>query len=214
MLARHGSNGECAGSIGVKTVDAPEHYGIVYTKDGMVAKLIEKPSRSTSNLAIAGIYIIEDTLLLFESLDKLVKGSKKGEYQLTDALQLMVEAGAVLKTFPVHDWYDCGRADTLLEANRVLLAEKGKNDVKSTNSVVVQPVAVDRSVKLINSVIGPDVSIADNTVIKNSIIEDCIIGSGAKIVDMNLKSSIIGDNVNLTGKSKSLNIGDSSTIEF
>jgi len=214
FLARHRSNGECAGSIGVKTVDTPEHYGIVYVKDGTITKLIEKPSSSTSNLAIAGIYIIEDTPLLFESLSKLTKGSKKGEYQLTDALQLMVDADAELKTFPVHDWYDCGRADTLLEANRVLLAEKRGNNVETMNSVIVQPVAIDASTKLINSVIGPNVSVADNTVIKNSIIEDSIIGAGAEIVNMCLKSSIIGDKVNLTGKSKSLNIGDSSTIEF
>ncbi|MDI6902837.1 MAG: sugar phosphate nucleotidyltransferase [Methanocellales archaeon] len=217
FLERHEKNGECSGSIGVKTVDMPQYYGIVYLDDeGTITKLEEKPERTTSNLGIAGIYIIDDTSLLFESLDKLISGGakKEGEYQLTDALQIMVDAGATLKTFPVHDWYDCGRADTLLEANRVLLTEKGENDVKSTNSVIVQPVAVDPSVKLINSVIGPNVSIADNTVIKNSIIEDCIIGTGAEIVNMNLRSGIIGDDVNLTGKSKSLNIGDSSTIEF
>ncbi len=214
FLNSHHGNGKCAGSIGVKTVDAPEHYGIVHTREGVITQLGEKPKRSASNLGIAGIYIIENTSLLFESLDKLIRSSKKGEYQLTDALQLMVNAGAVLKTFPVHDWYDCGRADTLLEVNRVLLAEKPGNDIASVNSIIMRPVMVGIGVKIVNSIIGPNVSIADNTIVKNSIIADGIIGSGAKIVNMNLQTSILGDDVNLAGKPNSLNIGDSSTIEF
>ncbi|MBU2617196.1 MAG: NTP transferase domain-containing protein [Euryarchaeota archaeon] len=217
FLERHEKNGECSGSIGVKTVDMPQYYGIVYLDDeGTITKLEEKPERTTSNLGIAGIYIIDDTSLLFESLDKLISGGakKEGEYQLTDALQIMVDAGATFKTFHVHDWYDCGRADTLLEVNRLLLAEAPGEKIRSTTSIIIQPVAVGDDVEIINSIIGPDVSIADHTIVKNSIIADSIIGSGAKIVNMNLQTSILGDDVNLAGKPNALNIGDSSTIEF
>ncbi len=216
FLERHEKNGKCSGSIGVKIVDMPQYYGVVYLDDeGTITQLEEKPKDSTSNLGIAGIYIIDDTSLLFESLDKLINNTKKeGEYQLTDALQIMVDAGAMLKTFHVHDWYDCGRADTLLEVNRLLLAEAPKERIPSNNSIIIQPVAVGDGVEIVNSVIGPDVSIADDTVVKNSIISDSIVGSGANIMNMNLQTSILGDSVNLTGKPNTLNIGDSSTIEF
>ena len=216
FLDRHEKNGKCSGSIGVKIVDMPQYYGIVYLNDeGTITQLEEKPKSSTSNLGIAGVYIIDDTLLLFESLDKLINDTKKkGEYQLTDALQIMADSGAMLKTFQVHDWYDCGRADTLLEVNRLLLAEVPKERTRSTNSIIIQPVSVGDGVEITNSVIGPDVSIADDTIVKNSIISDSIVGSGANIMNMNLQTSILGDGVNLTGKPNTLNIGDSSTIEF
>jgi glucose-1-phosphate thymidylyltransferase len=216
FLELHEKNGQCSGSIGVKIVDMPQYYGVVYLDDeGTITQLEEKPKSSTSNLGIAGIYIIDDTSLLFESLDKLINNTKKeGEYQLTDALQIMADAGAMLKTFQVHDWYDCGRADTLLEVNRLLLAEAPKEITRSTNSIIIQPVSVGDGVEITNSVIGPDVSIADDTVVKNSIISDSIVGSGANIMNMNLQTSILGDGVNLTGKPNTLNIGDSSTIEF
>ncbi len=96
----------------------------------------------------------------------------------------------------------------------MLLAEKPGNDIASVNSIIMRPVMVGIGVKIVNSIIGPNVSIADNTIVKNSIIADGIIGSGAKIVNMNLQTSILGDDVNLAGKPNSLNIGDSSTIEF
>lgn len=217
FLKFHEKNGECSGSIGVKIVDMPQYYGVVYLDDaGTIVKLEEKPQLSTSDLGIAGIYIIDDTPLLFESLEKLISNDtkKEGEYQLTDALQIMVGSGAMLKTFHVHDWYDCGRADTLLEVNRLLLAEIPREIIRSTNSIIIQPVAVGCGVEIVNSVIGPDVSIADDTVIKNSIIADSIVGSCAKIMNMNLQTSILGDAVNLAGKPNTLNIGDSSTIEF
>ena len=217
FLERHEKNGKCSGSIGVKIVDMPQYYGVVYLNDkGKIIKLEEKPKLSTSNLGIAGIYIIDDTSLFFKSLDKIISDNskKEGEYQLTDALQIMVDAGAMLKTFHVHDWYDCGRADTLLEVNRLLLAKAPIKTIRSTNSIIIQPVAVGDGAEIINSVIGPDVSIADDTVVKNSIISDSIVGSGAKIINMNLQTSILGDSVNLAGKPNTLNIGDYSTIEF
>jgi len=140
----------------------------------------------------------------------------RGEYQLTDALQEMVRRGSRFKTFTVSSWYDCGHSESLLATNRVLLDEKeGVNDAyEIVDSVVVHPVAIGDDVRIINSVVGPYASIADGTVIENSIISNSVIGSRTHITKVNLRSSIIGDDARLMGKHNSLNIGDSSSIEF
>jgi len=216
FLKEHLRNGETTGSIGVKMVDNPQHYGIVELKNNIVKGLIEKPKVSKSNLAIAGVYFITDTPFLFKILEYMIENKIVGsgkEYQLTDALEIMVENGAVFKTFEVTEWYDCGRPDTLLEANRILLCEKSK-DLEIKSCIINKPVAIGKEVIINNSIIGPNVSIADNTFIENSIISDSIIGSGSTVKNVSLIHSLIGDNVQLEGKYNTLNIGDSSFVQF
>ncbi|OYT62108.1 hypothetical protein B6U67_04850 [Methanosarcinales archaeon ex4484_138] len=139
-----------------------------------------------------------------------------GEYQLTDALQEMVRRGSRLKIFTVSSWYDCGHAKSLPATNRVLLDEQegvsAANEI--VDSAVLHPVAIGANTRIVNSVIGPHTSIADGAVIEHSIISNSIIGSRTHISKMNLQSSIIGDDANLIGKHNSMNIGDSSSIEF
>jgi glucose-1-phosphate thymidylyltransferase len=215
FLKQHRCNGECSGSIGVKAIDDPEHYGIVYlSSDHAIEKLVEKPKNSTSNIGIAGVYFIEDTPRLFRALDHIVHSSSPGEVQLTDALQRAVEEGSVYKTFEVNSWYDCGRPQSLLEVNRILLSEKIQSGDGAKNSIVIEPVSIGKNVRIENSIIGPYVSISEGAVVNNSIIEDSIVGNNAEIKHIMLRSSIIGDHAILIGKSNALNIGDSSTIEF
>jgi glucose-1-phosphate thymidylyltransferase len=215
FAAQHAGNGECSGSIGVKEIDNPRHYGIV-TLDGSgrVTKLVEKPKRSASRLGIAGVYFIEDTPALFRALEKIVRSCNNGEVQLTDALQTAVEGGANYRTFEVNSWYDCGRPASLLEVNRLLLAELKPKWKLVEKSIIIDPVSIGKDVTIENSIIGPNVSISDNSMISNAIIEDSIVGFHSDIRRMMLRSSIVGDGVVLSGKSNSLNIGDSSTIEF
>jgi len=220
FYGQHRKNGHCAGSIGVREVDEPQKYGIVELEPASqcIKRLEEKPKHPTSNLGISGVYFVQDTKALFEVLSWMLENDIKtrGEYQLTDALQEMVRRGSKFKTFTVSSWYDCGHAGSLLATNRVLLDEK--EDMSSTyeivDSVVVHPVAIGDDVRLVNSVIGPYASIADGTIIENSIISDSVIGSRTHISKVNLQSSIIGDDASLIGKHNSLNIGDSSSIEF
>ncbi len=215
FLRQHLGNGSCSGSIGVKAIDNPEHYGIVYlNSDNTISRLVEKPRQSTSNLGIAGVYFIEDTPRLFDALEYVVSSSHSGEAQLTDALQRAVENGCIYKTFEVNSWYDCGRPASLLEVNRILLAEKRISHNGATNSIIIQPVSIGRNARIENSIIGPYVSISEGAIINSSIIEDSIVGNNAEVKYMMLRSSIIGDHAILIGKSNALNIGDSSTIEF
>ncbi len=212
------ANSKCAGSIGVREVDDPTKYGIVELKGRCIKRLEEKPQRSISNLGIAGLYFIKETGFLISILEEMIhKGMQKhGEYQLTDALQEMVSRGRCLKTFRVSGWYDCGQTESLLETNRILLNEKIETETVSQmkDSVIVQPVAIGENVTIVNSVIGPHASIADDTIIESSIISDSVIGSRSHISKVNLQHSIVGDDANVHGKHNSLNIGDSSSIEF
>ena len=109
--------------IGVKYVDNPRRFGVAETKDGQITHLVEKPEEPKSNLAIVGLYYITQPRLLVECLDEMIKGNKrtKDEFQLTDALQMMIERGEQMKPFPVEGWFDCGKPETLLSTNQHLL---------------------------------------------------------------------------------------------
>lgn len=219
FLKLHACNGKCSGSIGVKQIDNPQHYGIVYLDgNNTITRLVEKPKESTSNVGIAGVYFIEDTPRLFSALEQVMQNNNGygGEVQLTDALQIAVQGGCEYKTFEVSSWYDCGRPASLLEVNRILLSENRHTSVDDVrnNAILIDPVSIGKNVTIENSIIGPNVSISEGSTIQNSILQDSIIGLYSKINYMTLKSSIIGDGVVLVGKSNSLNIGDSSTIEF
>jgi glucose-1-phosphate thymidylyltransferase len=215
---QHLANGKCAGSVGIIEVDDTRKYGIVELDGPYIKKLLEKPLETSSNLGIAGVYFINDTPILISIIKEMIEKNRRtqGEYQLTDALQEMVTMGYNLKTVNVTVRYDCGRSDSLLEANHILLNEKRNHQKAHMNkdSIIIQPVAIGDNVSIINSVIGPYVSIADDSYIEKCVISESIIGSGTRLSNANLQNSIIGDDTNVQGKYNLLNIGDRSSIEF
>ncbi len=202
-------------SIGVKQVADPQRFGIVELEDSRIVSLVEKPEKPTSNLAVAGIYSITDSSVLYGALDGIITSGRrtKGEFQLTDALNMMIEKGSVLKAFEVEGWYDCGKPETLLETNRALL-EQASPKVEIPGSIVVDPVYIGENVTVEASVIGPFVSVAKDSTIKRSIIRNSIVGECAVVEDALLDSSLIGDNAVVKGTFKRLNVGDSSEIDF
>jgi glucose-1-phosphate thymidylyltransferase len=202
-------------SLGVKTVEDPRRFGIAEVSDGVVSKLIEKPEHPTSNLAIVGLYWIRKPRLLLECIDELMKRGKKtkGEFQLTDALQLMLERGERITTFGVEGWYDCGKPETLLATNRHLLS-KQRSLVQRDGVVVVPPVYVASNAVITNSVIGPYATIADGASVTDSIVRDSIVSEGAHVSRSLLDNSIVGSNAAVRGAFKRINIGDSSEIDF
>ena len=215
---QYSNNGECSASIGVREVDDPTKYGIVELEGKCIKRLEEKPQNPASNLGIAGVYFIKDTAVLLSIIEDMINKNirTRGEFQLTDALQEMVNRDFKLKTFPVSSWYDCGHPESLLETNQVLLDEKKDIDNIHTiqDSVIIQPVAIGENVSIINSVVGPHASIASDSYIENSIISNSVIGSRTHISKVNLYDSLVGDDASVLGKHNSLNIGDSSSIEF
>lgn len=201
--------------IGVKAVDNPEKFGIVELQDGLITRLVEKPTDPPTNLAVVGVYYINESAPLFAVLQEIMdRGIRsKGEYQLTDALQLMVERGFKLSVFDVQEWYDCGQPETLLATNRCLLGKNGPPP-EIPGSILIPPVYIPESAKIFNSIIGPFVSVADGAEISNSIVRDSIINEGAKVENILLSNSLIGEHAAVEGNFTQLNIGDSSAIKF
>lgn len=206
--------------LGVKKVDTPGAFGVAEVDaQGMIKKLVEKPKIPKSNQALVGIYKIADVPLLFSALEHIMKSpeSASGEYHLTDALMRMIEQGAKMRTMQVMSWYDCGKKETLLEANAILLNKHGyKNTAypQFPGTIIIPPVSIGADCKIEASIIGPNVAIGDDTSIRYSIIQNTIIGSFSELESTVLNQSIIGNDTSLKGMSQSLNIGDNTEINF
>jgi len=202
-------------SIGVKRVDDPRRFGVAETTGNKVTRLVEKPDQPASNLAIVGLYYFRSPKKLYAALQEVINKNikTKGEYQLTDALQLMLDHGEVITFFEIDGWYDCGKPETLLETNRHLL-KKTKHFKKHDDVVVIPPVYIADSAKITHSIIGPNATIDSDVIITDSLIRDSIIGSGASIRNSLLEGSIVGQNAQLSGSFKRVNAGDSTEIDF
>lgn len=207
-------NNNCS-MLGVKEVENPSRFGVAVLKNGEVEKLVEKPKELISNLAIVGLYYINNASALADCLNELVEKDIRtnGELQLTDALQLMLEHGEKICTFPVDGWYDCGKQETLLATNRILLNDKC-TDKKFENVVINNPVYIADDVELSDSIIGPYATISKGSKISESIIKNSIVGENSEIIASLLENSIIGNNTLIKGSYKKLNTGDSTEIEI
>ena len=205
--------------LGVKKVNDPASFGIAEINElGKIIHLVEKPKIPKSNLALVGIYKIRNIPLLLSSIEHLLtKGLKnRGEYQLTDALMHMVSQGEDLRILLVNHWYDCGKKETLLEANAILLnQDKFKENLPIfPSTIIIPPVSIGQNCDISNSIIGPNVAIGDNSILKYSIVRNSIVGSYSELENVVLKNSIIGNDSSLKGLSQSLNIGDNTEINF
>jgi glucose-1-phosphate thymidylyltransferase len=203
-------------SIGVKEVQDPRRFGIVERgPGGRVTRLVEKPEQPTSNLAITGIYYFDRGRPLFDALAEIQRRDlrTKGEFQLTDAMQLLVSRGEVITTFPVEGWYDCGKTETLLETNRVLLG-KCNGATAIAGSVVHPPICIAGDALIENCILGPHVSVAAGAQLRNAVVRDSIINENATVEDIMLESSVVGVNAVVRGGYRRVNVGDSSEVDF
>lgn len=202
-------------SLGIKEVEDPRSFGVAELENGFITKLIEKPLVPTSNLALVGLYYIKNSALLTSSLEELFEKNIRtnNEFQLTDALQIMINKGEMFSTFPVEGWYDCGKPETLLSTNQFILA-KNRLQIKIDSVVINQPVYIAPTAKIENSVIGPFVSIGDNCEVLDSVIKNSIINKNSKVEKMILTDSIIGADAKVQGSLHKMNVGDSLELEL
>ena len=207
--------GGSVSALGVRSVDDPRRFGVAETSDGYITRLVEKPEKPRSNLAVVGLYYIVNSRLLLECLREVVEHNirTKGEFQLTDALQMMLEKGEKITTFDVEGWYDCGKPETLLSTNRSLL-EKSAPARPIPGVIVNDPVFVAPTAVLTNCVVGPFTSIGDRAIVDSSVIRNSIIGSDARVSMALLENSIIGNESVLKGSYKRVNVGGSSEIDL
>lgn len=209
--------------IGVRKVDDPRSFGVAELgNNDKVLKVVEKPLIPKSNMAMVGIYYIKETSTLFAALDKHLDHQEQengGEYHLTNALQYMIDNGVNFNAFRVNNWFDCGKKETLLSTNAILLKQMNDDGVISyhntyTNTVIIPPVNIAEGCEINNSIIGPNATIGEHTTVESSIVKDSIIGSYAKLEEVVLHSSIIGNDAFVRGLSQSLNIGDNTEIDL
>jgi glucose-1-phosphate thymidylyltransferase len=207
--------------LGVKKVAKPSLFGVTEVgTDEFVVKLVEKPKIPKSNFALVGLYKIANPKKLVESLEYIIKEDLRtlGEYHLTDALMHMIKNGEKMVKWGVDQWFDCGRKETLLEANATLLNRPRLRHIDYSQQlpecIIIPPVTIGANCHITNSVIGPNVAIGDNTTITNSILSESIIGSFSELRYAVMHDSIIGSDASFKGLSHSLNIGDSTEINF
>jgi len=214
---------DCTNScLGVKKVADPREFGVAELgSDYRVTLLIEKPRIPKSNMAIVGLYKIREVPALIRATEHLVQQNIRtmGEFQLTDALQRMVEEGVHFQAIPIQNWFDCGRKTVLLETNAMLLDKRGISASRAElspfdNTIFIHPVSVGRNCAIANSIIGPHVTIGDHAQINRSIVRESIIGDFAALDDVVLKNSVIGSDASIKGLDLSLNIGDNTEIDF
>jgi glucose-1-phosphate thymidylyltransferase len=204
--------------LGVKYVDSNvRRFGVAFTgKKGAVKKLIEKPDID-SGLALVGIYLIHNAKLLSETLGKMISHRKHltKEYQLTEALQKMVERGYPFSTVLIDGWFDCGGLKALLATNQFLLPRFAQvPDRIRKKNIIMEPVNIHKSCEVTQCIIGPYVSIAEGAQVTKCLISNSIIENNANVSDCLLEDSLIGSNAVLKGNKINLNIGHSSVVEL
>ncbi len=193
--------------IGLKEVADPRRFGIAITENNRIVEFEEKPSQPRSNLAIIGLYYIDNSNILKTHAENIIELDKRtsGEIQLTDILDSMLSNGNDFNPYVVDSWYDCGKVETILETNRSLLKDK-KQTANIPGVEIIEPVSIDSTAIIENSTIGPNVSISGFARISNSTITDSIVSQNAVIEDCVIEQSIIGVEAAIKGKTGSFNI--------
>ncbi len=206
--------------LGVKKVDDPRNFGVAEIDEtGFITRVVEKPAIPKSNMALVGVYKIKETNFLFNCLDKIIENNLKkyDEFSLTDALECMITQGAKFQSFKVTHWFDCGKKDSLIESNAILLkkfADKQPYSNTFQNTIIIPPVSIGTGCIIKNSIIGPNVAIGEHTIIGNALIKDSIIGSYSNLSEIVLNNSLIGSDAEVKGVSRNLNIGDNTAIDL
>ncbi len=197
-------------------VEDPRAFGVAEMEGDRILSVVEKPKEPKSNLAIIGVYIFSNRV--FEVISGL-KPSWRGELEITDAIQALIDRNAKVKGYIVKGWWkDTGKPEDLLEANRFIL-EGMDSDVQGDvdeesgiigkvviekgavvrHSTVLGPAFIGEGSVIRDAFIGPFTSVGDNVSIENSEIDYSVIMSGTKIRDIvgRISASIVGRDVQI-----------------
>ena len=220
----------------LKEVENPSSFGIAQLDEkGNIIKLVEKPKTPMGNLAIIGTYLFSNKV--HQAIER-IKPSWRGELEITDAIQEMINMGFSVKAEILNSWWlDTGKKDDILSANAKILDAYVQRDVKGTvtnsiidgrvkvepeakivNSIVRGPCVIGKNVLIENSFIGPYTSVGDGSKIFNSNLEYCVIQENVTIKDVErLEESLIGKNAkvarNQRNRTIKLHVGDYSEVE-
>jgi len=230
----------CNSEILLAEVPNPEQFGVAeLTREGKVRRLVEKPPEPRSNLALVGVYMFDSSI--FESV-KLIKPSARGELEITDAIQNLIDRGLDVHPHIVRGWWkDTGKLEDMLEANRIVLEglempdganrrELGRGSriegrvklgegVVLVDSLVRGPVVIGDGARLENAFVGPYTSIGDRCTLVACEMENSIVLADSEIRDIPLRidGSLIGRNVRIVKtdqkpKAYRFMVGDNSEV--
>ena len=202
------------GIIWAREVEDYQRFGVVVTdKDGYMTKIVEKPTTPVSKLANIGLYYIRDVAALWQGIDAtLAAPANRGEFYLTDAFQWMIEHGRKILTAEVGGWYDCGKLDTLLETNEILLRQGAARRREFPGVTIHDPVLIEDGVTIERSTIGPNVTLEAGARVSGSTLTNVIAGQNTSITDAALDRSVLGSRVTLSGVRGSVTLGDDSEV--
>jgi glucose-1-phosphate thymidylyltransferase len=196
-------------------VPDPENYGVAELDDGTVFRLVEKPAEPRTDLALVGVYMFTPTI---HDAARAIRPSGRGELEITDAIQRLVDTGQRVEPHIVRGWWkDTGRLDDMLAANRLVLetidhAVHGElidsrvdgrviiePGARLERSVVRGPAVIGRDARLTDCYVGPYTAIGDGCVIDNAEVEHSILlaGSSVRGLDGRMESSLLGRNVHI-----------------
>ena len=197
-------------------VPDPERYGVAELDGERVVKLTEKPKDPPSNLALVGVYMFTPEVF---TAAKAIKPSGRGELEITDAIQHLIDGGKSVDSQTVHGWWkDTGQVQDMLDANRLILDDLAEHvdgelvDSKVEGRVVVEegavlerstvrgPAIIGRGARVTDAYIGPYTAIGDEVVIANAEIEHSIVLAGSEVRDLQgrVEASLIGRGVKIS----------------
>jgi len=223
----------------LKEVSNPRSFGVVELNNlGEIVHLEEKPKQPRSNLALVGIYLFSPTV---HRAIAQIKPSWRGELEITDAIEKLLEMGKEIRSHILKGWWlDTGKKDDLIEANRIVLDDYLKREIKGEvdsqsqivgrveirqgakveNSLIRGPVSIAEDCRISNSFIGPFTSIGAGTVIENSSIEHSVILEKCHILKIErLADSVIGRGTEVVKQEQGfqalrLFVGDDARVEL
>ncbi len=209
--------------IWVKQVDQPEAFGVINLNEANeIVELVEKPKEFVSDLAVIGIYYFKDVGVLKNELQSVLDNNiiHGGEYQINDGIKQMMAKGMKFVPGEVDEWMDCGNKEVTVETNSRMLGflhEDGENliaeNVRLENATVIPPCYIGEDVAIINSVVGPNVSLGKGTHVTNSKIQNSLIQTHSHIKNAQLNNAMIGNHASFDGDFTSISLGDYSVLE-
>jgi glucose-1-phosphate thymidylyltransferase len=218
-------------------VPDPEHYGVAELTDGRVSRLVEKPKEPHTDLALVGVYMFTPAII---DAARSIEPSWRGELEITDAIQTLVDRGMRVDPHIVHGWWkDTGQVHDMLEANRLILDDlieridgelvgsrvEGRvvieEGARLEGSTVRGPAIVGRGSRLTDAYIGPYTAIGEDVTIAKAELEHSIVLSGSSIADLEyrIEASLIGKNVNISRgpalpKAYRFVVGDNADVQI